>query len=95
MLVVTRDAFTSPEAALVVGALGPATVRIALRSPADLVLEPRPETAIAAYADTAATADAIAAALAAGPVAFRGRLPVPLPSSPPEAARTRPATVAA
>jgi beta-N-acetylhexosaminidase len=79
VIVATRDAFTSPEGRLVVGALGArATVRVALRNPADLLLDPAPSTAIAAYADTPATAHALAGALLEGPAAFRGRLPVPL-----------------
>ncbi len=78
-ILATRDACASPEARLVVSALGDAgVVRVALRSPADLLLEPACSTAVAAYTDTPATAEAIAAALADGPAAFRGRLPVRL-----------------
>ncbi|HEU4674120.1 MAG TPA: glycoside hydrolase family 3 N-terminal domain-containing protein, partial [Candidatus Limnocylindrales bacterium] len=81
-ILATRDAFASPEARLAVSALGDAgVVRVALRSPADLLLEPACATAVAAYADTPATADAIVAALVEGPAAFRGRLPVRLSSS--------------
>jgi beta-N-acetylhexosaminidase len=79
VVLATRDAFASPEGRMVVSAIGDAAVvRVALRSPADLLLDPRPSTAVAAYADTPATADALAAALVEGPAAFRGRLPVPL-----------------
>ncbi|HEY3524361.1 MAG TPA: glycoside hydrolase family 3 N-terminal domain-containing protein, partial [Candidatus Limnocylindrales bacterium] len=78
-ILATRDAFASPEARLAVAALGDASVvRVALRSPADLLLEPACSTAIAAYTDTPATAEALVAALVEGPAAFRGRLPVPL-----------------
>jgi beta-N-acetylhexosaminidase len=81
VVLATRDAFATPEGRLVVAALGDtAAIRVALRSPADLLLEPIPSTAIAAYADTPATADALAAALVEGAAAFRGRLPVPLVS---------------
>jgi beta-N-acetylhexosaminidase len=79
IVVATRDAFASFDARLVVAAIGGANVvRVALRSPADLLLEPSPSAAIASYADTPATVDALATALAEGPPAFRGRLPVPL-----------------
>jgi beta-N-acetylhexosaminidase len=84
-ILATRDAFASPEARLAVAAIGDANViRVALRSPADLLLEPACGTAVAAYTDTPATADALATALAVGPSAFRGRLPVLLSTVTPE-----------
>jgi beta-N-acetylhexosaminidase len=85
-IVATRDAFAARPSGLderdVVATLVPrrgVLARIALRSPTDLVLPPRPDLAIAAYADVPATIEALAAALLAGRSAFPGRLPVTLP----------------
>jgi beta-N-acetylhexosaminidase len=83
VLVATRDAFVAPaERQLMerLAAAGKPIVRIALHSPADLALSPRPAVAIAAYSDVAATASALADALGRGPAAFPGRLPVKLPA---------------
>ncbi len=86
IVVLSRDAFTHPTARLAVGALGSErTIHVALRSPADLTL-PGPAARIAAYSDTPATLDALAAALVAGRAAFRGRLPVELGAADREAA---------
>jgi beta-N-acetylhexosaminidase len=83
VVVATRDAFVAPAERLLmerVAAAGKPIVRIALHSPADLALAPRPPVAIAAYSDVPATASAVADALARGPAAFPGRLPVKLPA---------------
>jgi beta-N-acetylhexosaminidase len=83
VLVATRDAFAAPAERLLMerlAAAGKPIVRIALHSPADLALSPRPAVAIAAYSDVPATAIALANALSQGPAAFPGRLPVKLPA---------------
>jgi beta-N-acetylhexosaminidase len=83
VLVATRDAFVAPAERLLMerlAAAGKPIVRMALHSPADLALAPRPAVAIAAYSDVPATASALADALGRGPAAFPGRLPVKLPA---------------
>jgi beta-N-acetylhexosaminidase len=81
VIVATRDAFMSaPNRRLVdrLGDAGKRVIRIALHSPADLMLSPRPHTAIAAYTEVPSTARALADALVTGSSAFPGRLPVTL-----------------
>lgn len=81
VIVASRDAFAGAETRHAVATFAtPGSIHVALRSPVDLDLG-RAATRIAAYADTPATADALAAALIAGPNAFAGRLPVELPSA--------------
>lgn len=90
VVALTRDAFLSPESRSLLARLteaGRPVVRIALRNPVDLELHPRPSVGIAAYADTPATIRALAAALVAGPTAFRGVLP--LSTDVPEVCRSR------
>jgi hypothetical protein len=84
VVVLTRDAFARPGAAAIVDAIGRGRVpgiHVALRNPLDLVL-PGPAARVAAYADTPATIEALAACLS-GRAPFRGRLPVHLPDRPP------------
>ena len=93
VIIATRDAFASPAQCQLVVRLRHAaqrTMHVALRSPADVALEPRPRAAVAAYCDVPATVDALADALMAGSAAFPGRLPVALERSTSEASAQAP-----
>ena len=84
VVVLTRDAAALPSAATVVEAMGRAPVpgvHVALRNPLDLVLR-GPSARVAAFADTPATIEALAACLT-GRARFRGRMPVRLPARTP------------
>ena len=82
VLVATRDAFLGHAERRLLARLadvGRPVVRVALHSPADLAIAPRPDAAVATYSEVAATATALADALQLGAQAFPGRLPVALP----------------
>jgi len=83
VIVATRDAYLwddDQELIERVMETGRPLLIVALRNPFDLVSFPAAAGAIAAYADVPATLDALIEALAAGPSAFRGRLPMDLPA---------------
>ncbi|MFL5680132.1 MAG: glycoside hydrolase family 3 protein [Chloroflexota bacterium] len=82
VVVATRDAFLGDAERRLLARLadvGRPVIRVAMHSPADLAIAPRPDAAIATYSEVAATTCALTDGLLRGPAAFPGRLPVTLP----------------